>query len=151
MQHDVDPATARYLKRVMLYEWPEQVTLSYLTLPSQRADYRLEYEQNFRDELNGDPGRSMLLSSDSLTLTDSHKERFSRAIRILRLEPYVHPSQLKDDLSAFSLAHGYPTPRVQPPVRITDEFGPDELTKQDADIEARIEHQCITSKRRIAR
>lgn len=87
---------------------PDSVTISsYLTLPSTSARFWAGFGLDL-EFANPQPGRFMhtsLVDPSSLILTDEHKKRFARAMRLLALNISAHPSQLSQTLSASSSDH----------------------------------------------
>ena len=82
----------------------KKTTLCYLTLPSLFNTSSQGPDQN--DSVSGwDTGLSMTIDPASMTITPAQRKRFARAMHVLQLELYVHPSELHT-LSAIDGRNG---------------------------------------------
>jgi hypothetical protein len=81
----------------------------YLTLPTKRATMDSMIGNLLHPA--GISGNSLLVEQESLTLTSSHKRRFTVCLRYLGLEVFTHDSQLRASVSALS-----PSPTADPKI-----------------------------------
>jgi hypothetical protein len=79
-----------------VYEEPHKTTISFLTLPGV-----FSYENSSGTECPAElehyrftSHMSTFVDFESLGITASEKRRFARALKILNLQPFVHPAQL---------------------------------------------------------
>ena len=111
MTHDLDKATSLYLMRMSrCYNPPGKATISYLILPahfSKRYTEPDEEAMDFGGDFMWNIGTSTLVDKSSLKITDSQKKCFARAMKVLQLDVFVHPSQLEDRVSAYSPSQGF--------------------------------------------
>ncbi|CAD0083689.1 unnamed protein product [Aureobasidium vineae] len=108
MHENMDIETGRYLQRrdsrVPKSRLPNQVTICYLTFPSTRAvtHTMIDYGCGDSGYAAGTLGKSMVVQPEPLQLTGSRTRRFAKCMRALSLEPFVHPSQLRNSLGPSS-------------------------------------------------
>ena len=113
MTHNLDKSELAYMERNKPgKDWsPEEkkAALSYLALPCRTVKRSTVCDEDamFAGEMAWDLGISATVDKQSLTLNESQRKRFDRAMRILGLDVYLHPSQLKHEVSALSAKHGY--------------------------------------------
>jgi hypothetical protein len=108
MHEILDSSAAQYLKkndkRYYYRAEPEKATICYLILPSRTGQWETRCDEESRNSgyYHGQSASSMLVDPSSVNLTEEHKRRFARVMLRLNLKPSVHPSQLKQGLSATS-------------------------------------------------
>lgn len=109
MHENMDIETGRYLQRrdsrVLESRLPNQITICYLTFPSTRAVTHtvIDYGCGDHGYAAGTSGKSMVVQPEPLQLTESLTRRFAKCIGALSLEPFVHPSQLRNSLGPSSV------------------------------------------------
>jgi hypothetical protein len=118
----------------------QKATICYLTLPSRTAKWKTHLEDLFggSDYFSGDSARSMLVDPSSLVLTEEQQRRFIRGMLHLALRPSVHPSQLKQDLSANStISNSLPSKKASQSAP-SEDAPKEESVRGDAVIKKRI-------------
>ncbi|KAG9675437.1 hypothetical protein KCV03_g10214, partial [Aureobasidium melanogenum] len=127
MHENMDIETGRYLQRrdsrVLESRLPNQITICHLTIPSTRAVTHTVIDYGYGDYgyAAGTSGKSMVVQPEPLQLTESLTRRFAKCIGALSLEPFVHPSQLRNSLGPSSVQ--------EPPA-------PEQINEDDAKIES---------------
>ncbi|KAH0359889.1 hypothetical protein KCU65_g9716, partial [Aureobasidium melanogenum] len=145
MHENLDTTTTEYLKRTKRFSHtmfdPQQATICYLILPTRAAQWgaRVDPDCGFSGDLFGFSANSMLVDSDSLSLTEERQRRFARVMLRLALKPSVHPSQLRAALSAAPAISSSSSPLRQVPFPTTDgNLSVKEKAKRDAATKKRI-------------
>lgn len=85
----------------------DETTISYLILPCQLAAEDLGNDNGYEsdDYFHADSILCSVVDPSTLTLTDEQRLRFSRARKVLGLEPYVHATQLQGSVSTSAPTH----------------------------------------------
>ncbi|KAH0274306.1 hypothetical protein KCU91_g5350, partial [Aureobasidium melanogenum] len=145
MHENLDTTTTEYLKRIKRFSHtmcdPQKATICYLILPTRAAQWgtRIGPDYGFSGDFSGSSANSMLVDSDSLSLTEERQRRFARVMLRLALKPSVHPSQLRGALSAAPAISSSSSPLRQLPFPTTDgNLSVKEKTKRNAATKKRI-------------
>lgn len=110
MHNDLDEATRRYMSRDSGGRpAPMRTTISNLILPSRLIKREPVPSADLMDmnETSYHVGVSSLVHMDSLRLSEGQKKRFAHAMNVLKLDVFVHPSQLEEEVSANSPGEGF--------------------------------------------
>lgn len=144
MHEVLDASTAGYLKRNdELYAYgnqPEKATICYLVLPPRTAQWETRCDEESKNSgyYHGESASSVLVDPNSLVLSEEHQRRFARAMLQLTLEPSVHPSQLKQEMSATSTIGASSSPKKTPSPAYNKDSSEEEKAARDSVIRKRI-------------
>ena len=147
MHENLDPSITEYLTRTdkrysHRSSYPEKTTICYLALPTRTAHWKVRPDPMCRpleDRCFGNSASSMLLDRDSMSLTEKDKQRFTQALKQLALKASVHPSQLRETLSAASATRSTSLSSTQVPLSASDQnVSAEEKTEGDEAIKKHI-------------
>lgn len=126
---------------------PEHATICYLTLPTEAVEYKAVLDrlcrEGFGDVYYGRSGKSVLVTPESLDMTEAHRKRFARAMKLLSLRPSVHPTQLHGTISGFSPFHRSTKVEADTTPAQSDKADTAQVAAKDAVITARIKGMYV--------
>ncbi|TKA49281.1 hypothetical protein B0A49_12823 [Cryomyces minteri] len=97
-----------------------ETTVSYIILPTKFSRKTVEQNEAFWEELySAQTNNAVLVETSSLSLTEAHRARFVRAMKVLDLEPHSHIEELQETISAYSPKHSRGYLNAVDPVQTT--------------------------------